>query len=370
MAGRSYQAYAPLSLPKPPPTDHDSQIASSFLQNLYYGFTIRAGDPKPTPGTPKHAEHRRRIHILVVTAYLLYTIYEADYDLRRASSFYVELGVSLSASDRDIKSRFRRLAALHHPDKMGSAGDSDTNNFFIHLKVASDTLVDPAKRFAYERFGPDVVTWAKCVTVKDYVTRGVFYTILPHYAIATASIYVLGLFGYMDFGKFYRWLILGTLCLFEVHAATRTAFSPSLNAVNAVVTTFTARYPYLPFQLMALARKLTLTVYIALSQIGPLLVQEDSSSRRAAGDEEKTLRQSLDRLENIARQVDVDASRIMEMQVAPYKGDAHAVSNLQGKMREWLVQNTIRADPMVRDALGTSFRKRRIDAPSGARGNR
>lgn len=28
------------------------------------------------------------------------------------------------------------------------------------------------------------------------------------------------LFGYMDFGKFYRWLILFTLCTFEVYAVT------------------------------------------------------------------------------------------------------------------------------------------------------
>lgn len=56
--------------------------------------------------------------------------------------------------------------------------------------------------------------------------------------------------------------------------------------------------------------------------------------------------------------------------MAPFKGDAGVVANLQARMREWLVQNTIRSDPTVRDALGTPFKKRRIDAPSGAQGNR
>lgn len=308
-----------------------------------------------------------------MTAYLAYTIYEAHHDLQRHGTFFTDLGVSTAATDRDVKSRFRRLAALHHPDKAGSGdnGANEANNYFMHLKLASDTLQDGARRFAYERFGHAAVTWPKCVTIKDFVTRGVLYTTLPHYAVAAATIYVLGLFGYMDFAKFYRWLILLTLCLFEVHAVTRPTFPPVLNAVNAIMTRVAGIPPYLPFQLIALARKLTITMYIALSQIGPLLVpQEQQAKRQAAEDDEKALRKSLEHLEHLTRQIDADTGRLMEMEVAPFKGDLQAISNLQGKMREWLVQNTIRADPMVRDALGTSFRKRRIDAPAGARGNR
>lgn len=95
-----------------------------------------------------------------------------------------------------------------------------------------------------------------------------------------------------------------------------------------------------------------------------------SPSKRSLGDEDELLRQGLTRLEAIAGQFDADATRLMDMEMAPFKGDAEATSNLQGKMREWLVQNTIRADPMVRDALGVSLRKRRVDVPAGARGNR
>jgi hypothetical protein len=87
-------------------------------------------------------------------------------------------------------------------------------------------------------------------------------------------------------------------------------------------------------------------------------------------DDEKAMRQSLHRLEMLTKQLDGDAVRLLDMEMAPFKGDTDATSNLQGKMREWLVQNTIRADPMVRDAMGTSLRKRRVDAPAGAKGNR
>lgn len=136
------------------------------------------------------------------------------------------------------------------------------------------------------------------------------------------------------------------------------------------MTRVTFREPYLPFQFIALLRKLILTVYIALSQIGPLLVQSPQTKKPKAADDEKSLRESLVRLETLSKQLDADAGRLMDMEVAPFKGDTASVHNLQGKMREWLVQNTIRADPMVRDAMGKSFTKRRIDAPSGAKGNR
>ena len=304
-----------------------------------------------------------------MAVYLLYTIYEADYDQRRFPSFYADLNVPFSAADREIKSRFRRLAAFHHPDKAG-ADATDSATYFIHLKLASDTLQDAAKRFAYERFGPEVVRWQKCVTIKDYVFRGVISGVLPHYGVAAASIYVLGLFGYMEFGKYYRWLILLALCTFELHTVTRSGFPPLLNAMNMILTRATTHPPYLPFQLILLARKLTITVYIALSQIGPLLSEQLGAAKKPAEDDEKALRQSLERLEGLSKQLDGDVVRLLDMELAPYKGDPEATSNLQGKMREWLVQNTIRADPMVRDALGTSFRKRRIDAPVGARGNR
>jgi hypothetical protein len=174
----------------------------------------------------------------------------------------------------------------------------------------------------------------------------------------------------MDFGKFYRWLILLSLCIFELQAVTRVNFPSLLDGLNFIFSTTATHPPYLPFQLIQLTRKLTITIYIALSQIGPLLVMDTSPSKRSAGDEDELVLQGLSRLEAVTGQFDADTTRLMDMEMAPYKGDAEATANLQGKMREWLIQNTIRADPMVRDAMGTSLRKRRVDVPAGAKGNR
>ncbi|KAK3360066.1 hypothetical protein B0T25DRAFT_119132 [Lasiosphaeria hispida] len=353
-------------------------LVTGWAQTVYYGIAIRAGDPKPQPGTPRYAEHRRRIQILVVTLYLAYTIYEADYELQRASSFYADLGVPLHASERDIKSRFRRLAALYHPDKAGNGDSSQNaavNAYFVHLKTAADTLLDPARRFAYERFGPDMLGWQRCVTIRDFVVRGA-QNIVPYYGAAGALMYGLGLLGYLDWGRFERWLVLAVLFVFELHTVTRPG-RPALfeKAVNPLLALVANRPPYLPFQAIALARKLSVTVYIAFSQIGPLLAADTSGGQVLVGgrkglNEEAALKQGLDRLEATARSLDADAGRLLETEMAPFAGDEEMMGTVRGKVKEWLVQNTIRADPMVRDAVGRSFMKRRVDAPAGARGNR
>ncbi|KAK3325897.1 hypothetical protein B0H66DRAFT_600032 [Apodospora peruviana] len=353
-------------------------LVTGWLQTIYYSITIRAGDPKPRPGTPRYAEHRRRIHILVVSVYLLYTIYEADYELQRAGSYYSDLNVPLDASERDIKSRFRRLAALYHPDKVQTNGDeADVNDYFVKLKLASETLLDPVRRFAYERFGPDIIGWQRCVTVRDYVYRGA-KVIVPYYAAAAFIMYGLGMFGYLDWGRYERWLVLAVMFVFELHTVTR-PYRPAVvdKIINPVLSLVggQTRSPYLPFQAIALVRKLSVTVFIGISQIGPMLLADTSSGQvvpanKKSGNEETLLRQGLDRLEEAAMGLNADTTRLLEVEMAPFQGDEEMMGVMKGKIKEWLVQNTIRADPMVRDALGRSFTKRRIDAPAGAKGTR
>jgi preprotein translocase subunit Sec63 len=76
---------------------------------VYYGFTIRAGDAAPQPGTALFDKHRRNILCGVIGAYLLYKIYEADWNLQRGPDFYQVLGVSFDVDERTLKSKIRRL---------------------------------------------------------------------------------------------------------------------------------------------------------------------------------------------------------------------------------------------------------------------
>lgn len=84
-------------------------IVTGYLQTFYYTIITRAGDPKPAPGSARFIRDRKRIHAFVIIVYLLYTIYETDYQLRVAGDFYSILGVPHDVSDRGVQSRFRRL---------------------------------------------------------------------------------------------------------------------------------------------------------------------------------------------------------------------------------------------------------------------
>ena len=49
--------------------------------------------------------------------------------------------------------------------------------------------MNPAKRFAYDRFGPDVLQWRHCKTIRDFVFTGVQSTAV--YYAASGSVLVL-----------------------------------------------------------------------------------------------------------------------------------------------------------------------------------
>ncbi|OBT47173.1 hypothetical protein VE00_03398 [Pseudogymnoascus sp. WSF 3629] len=340
-------------------------LVTNALQSVYYGITIRAGDPKPQPRSPLHTTHRRRIHIAVITTYLLYTIYEAHHTIRQSSDYYQDLGLPHSASDREIKSRFRRLAALYHPDKVAETATS--TDFFRHLKTAQDTLLNPAARFAYDRFGPDVGGWANMSSIRDYLMIGAV-GILQYYGAGAVMMYVLGLTGHLQFGVYWRWLGLLALAVLEAHIVSR-PYAPRFasHLLNPLLTNVGGQPPYLPFQLIAILRKCALTVFIALSQLGPLLSPQEAAK---SGTEEEQLSRQVERIAALASAADAEASRLVAMEMAPFVGDKEAVAEVQRRTSEWLVSNTIRSDPEVRDALGNVLKRRRTDAPAGARGNR
>lgn len=341
-------------------------MVTGWMQALYYGIIIRAGDPKPQPGSPRYVNDRRRIHIAVVSAYLLYTVYEAHHDISRNLDFYRLLGLPQSASERDIKSRFRRLAAVYHPDKVAPTANSD--DFFRLLKTAQDTLLNPAARFAYERFGPQVTSWRNCTTIRDYLSVGIQQTI-PYYGAGAIFMYILGLLGYLQWGTYWRWLTLVSLAVAECAIVAR-PYMPKFAShfINPLITTMSGQPPYLQFQLIELLRKLSVTLYIAFSQIGPLLSPPQTQLQMLS--ESEQLDKTLNLVEQSVHLADKEAERLMAMEMAPFVGDGKAVREVQGRVKEWLVQNTVRSDPMVRDALGNVLRRKREGVPSGARGTK
>lgn len=67
--------------------------------------------------------------------------------------YYKILGVDKKASEKEIKSAYRKLARKYHPDV--NPGDPVAENKFKEINEAQAVLTDPEKRKKYDALGPD-----------------------------------------------------------------------------------------------------------------------------------------------------------------------------------------------------------------------
>ena len=68
-----------------------------------------------------------------------------------SKDYYKTLGVARSASEKDIKSAYRKLARKYHPDV--NPGDKQAEDKFKEIGEAYEVLSDPEKRRRYDQFG-------------------------------------------------------------------------------------------------------------------------------------------------------------------------------------------------------------------------
>ena len=67
--------------------------------------------------------------------------------------YYKLLGVDKSASQKDIKSAYRKLARKFHPDL--NPNDKDAKKKFQEINEANEVLSDPDKRKKYDQYGSE-----------------------------------------------------------------------------------------------------------------------------------------------------------------------------------------------------------------------
>ncbi len=70
--------------------------------------------------------------------------------------YYTVLGVPRTATEKDIKTAYRKLARKHHPDV--NPGDTKSESLFKEIGEAYSVLSDTEKRKKYDRWGHD---WEK-----------------------------------------------------------------------------------------------------------------------------------------------------------------------------------------------------------------
>ncbi|KAA8904568.1 hypothetical protein FN846DRAFT_779565 [Sphaerosporella brunnea] len=325
--------------------------ASTWIVYLWYRIITRAGDPMPQPGTPRYVHAHRRVFALVVSLYLLYTIYEAYLNLIQTPNFYDLLSVPYTVTPQELKSRFRRLTVLYHPDKVGAQGAEK----FVRLKLAYDTLSDSTTRFAYDRFGTAILEWKHCTTLYDYVQHGVL-ALIPSYALSLIVLVILSVLGKFELGRWWRYYVFIALATFELTLMSRPyTVLPDIPFVK----------PLLAFEAVELARKIALTSFIALNQLGPSLMKDNPAASAT-----QALEARLGQLVGLAGFVEKEAAMIQHTELLPFEQDAAVMKRVERRVGEWLVENQVRNDPEVRDALGKALQRRRQGAPAGARGTK
>ncbi|PWY77109.1 membrane associated DnaJ chaperone [Aspergillus heteromorphus CBS 117.55] len=337
---------------------------TSLVQSVYYGLTIRAGEPRPQPGTPRYARHRRRIYILVVTSYLLYTLYETFHRVQVAGDFYHALGVSPLADERTIKSRFRRLAAQHHPDKLTRDGGAVSDGYFVYLKLAQDTLLDPVKRAAYDLYGPDMLNWGGSKTMQEFVYAGVMRS-APQYVVGLVVLAVAQATYWSAWGRYWRYFTFAALMVLESILLTRPAalfipgsfVSPWLQGLFGISEQNPGFY-LLPFQILTLAQRASVTMHIFISQVTPPEIAKRVSSQAQDQIHPQTV-QKLNQIAQLSRATDGETTRLMQLGFAPFKGDREGVAALRKGMKEALVLGSVRSSPEVQKAVAEVIQRKK-----------
>jgi curved DNA-binding protein len=67
--------------------------------------------------------------------------------------YYKILGINKNATQKDVKSAYRKLARKHHPDL--NPNDKDAKKNFQLINEANEVLSDPEKRRKYDQYGND-----------------------------------------------------------------------------------------------------------------------------------------------------------------------------------------------------------------------
>lgn len=171
------------------------RVYTTALLQLPPKFGYKSIQP-PTPGTQAFATQKKICFSIVIAGYLIWTSLQAY--IGAPENFYQLLGVMPDADDATLKTAFRNFARYNHPDRVGQQGEAR----FIAARDAFDTLKSSTKRYAYDRFGPDVVKWvADCTTISDYIEKGLLAS-CGFYIVSAVAMVLYAIFGQSGFGAF------------------------------------------------------------------------------------------------------------------------------------------------------------------------
>ena len=316
---------------------------TSALHRIYYAFRYPVDSrAKPTPNSPKYQRHRRSIMTFVVTSYLAFTVYEAYASL--SPTHYNTLGLNPQTfTVKDLKSSFKKLSLLHHPDK--HQGDDKE---FIKIRGAYETLNDPNRKFVYDRWGNDGTQCQSCKTLRDYFQHAAPSS-LAFYMGAGFVLVLLNVARSVEFGQYWRFIVFISLALAEawlVLYRPDTTFHKLCNALMPQVTSH---------QQVLVLRSVYVTLFIAISQIGPLyfpIVKQD-------------LEKDLIELAQLSDVVLKDTSGTVKTVLEPFSNDPDMLNRIKIGMSKLAAELKLFENAEYSRSYGQALERRHRAVPIG-----
>ncbi|KAG6335824.1 hypothetical protein ID866_3260 [Astraeus odoratus] len=275
----------------------------SFIHDTVFKYFHR---PPPPPGSPAYVQHYRYTYATVVLGYLLYNLIEAS--TRLPKNFYELLDVRPAVADANaLKTAFRAFARKHHPDRVGPQGEAH----FVEVRDAFEALKDPIVKFAYDRFGPDVLRWKECSTMKEYLRRGLLNSSAYH-VVTGAGLVLFSVIGRPSPIATWRYLLFIVMFALEFYlllTSPSQSAEPSLFVDDmSVIGTIPDRlFPNrVVYQHVSLLHQIFLFLSIALSRVAPVLFPSLVGSDPAA--KQQMVKAMAERVEMLAKSTERELS--------------------------------------------------------------
>lgn len=320
---------------------------TAFVQGVYYHIIYgRQGLRGPSKGSLKFNRDRRIIHGMVITGYLIYSIYDAYISVLKAAlpggevDFYTQLNVPTDASLNELKRTFRRLSVQFHPDKISgnmSNGDEDADRW-VEIKRMYEILSTYTLRFGYDRFGSqfqDYIISEKNAQLSDLIFNGLQQNLLKYYLGSAFVLILLLIFRSNTVGKYWRFYILLCGMVLETVIITRTDID------------FLSEHKILPYQAIQFIRRVMITVFIGIEQLGSLIsgISEEPTLNP------DQLRNELRQLQEISRAVNDKSKAVLHNQLMPFEEQPEMKNGIKQHVEDTFVRNRINNDPEVSDAI-------------------
>lgn len=86
---------------------------------------------------------------------------------------------------------------------------------FIEVRDAFEALKNPVTRYAYDRFGPEAITWMQCTTIREYVRHGLMQS-AGFYIVSCGLLLLVSAVRQPSYVALWQYLLFAAVFTFEL----------------------------------------------------------------------------------------------------------------------------------------------------------